>query len=72
MRMLTRADFKLAPLGDFADIYKPEWLANQPFGQMPFLIDEEEQYVIFESRAIIKCEWHRPQLDDSTRGAETT
>ncbi|GFZ51632.1 hypothetical protein JCM24511_09399 [Saitozyma sp. JCM 24511] len=47
-------DFKLAPLEDYADIYKPEWLANQPFGQMPFLIDEEQEYVIFESRAIIK------------------
>lgn len=61
-RVLTRADFKLAPLGDVADIYKPEWLANQPFGQMPFLIDEEEKYVIFESRAIIKCEWYRTRL----------
>lgn len=39
------------------DIRKPEWFEHQPFGQMPYLVDTETGLEVFESRAIIRCEW---------------
>jgi len=54
--MLT-ADFQLIEVGDLAQIKSPEWLEKQPFGQMPFIVDEETGAVIFESRAIARCEY---------------
>jgi glutathione S-transferase len=43
---------------EFSQIKSPEWLENQPFGQMPYLEDTENGFVIYESRAIVKCTSH--------------
>jgi len=32
----------------------PAWLENQPFGQIPYLKDESDGFIVFESRAIAK------------------
>ena len=41
---------------EFTKIKQPEWIAHQPFGQMPYLEDKEAGLEIFESRAISRCE----------------
>ena len=40
---------------DRAGMKQEPYLNHQPFGQMPYLVDEEAGIEIFESRAICKC-----------------
>ena len=61
------ADYILDDITDFYQVKSPEWIANQPFGQMPYLEDPEEGLVIFESRAISRCTC-APSLTAMTTG----
>lgn len=36
---------------------EPEWIAHQPFGQMPWMEDSETGIELFESRAIVACKF---------------
>ena len=47
-------DFKVE-LIDLAGMKREPHLNHQPFGQMPYLIDQETGIEVYESRAIIKC-----------------
>lgn len=53
---LNDADFRISQLEDYNIIRSPEWIEKQPFSQMPYAVDEVSGLVIFESRAIAKCE----------------
>lgn len=48
------SDVPVHSVADFAQVKSPEWLEKQPFGQMPYL--EDGDFVVFESRAIAKCQ----------------
>ena len=48
-------------------VKSPEWVANQPYGQMPYLEDPEAGLVIYESRAISRCECLRLPSQDRPR-----
>jgi glutathione S-transferase len=48
------SDVPLVNVTDFSEVKTPQWLEKQPFGQMPYL--EDGDFVVFESRAIAKCE----------------
>ncbi|KLT42857.1 putative glutathione S-transferase [Cutaneotrichosporon oleaginosum] len=47
------ADVKLES-HEFASIHGPEWAQKQPFNQMPYLVDDDTGFLVFESRAIAK------------------
>ncbi|BEI82549.1 hypothetical protein CcaverHIS002_0304170 [Cutaneotrichosporon cavernicola] len=47
------ADIKLEN-HDFHAIHEAAWAKNQPFNQMPYLVDNTTSFEIFESRAICK------------------
>lgn len=42
---------------DFKRVWTEEWRKHQPFNQMPYMLDNETGYSIYESRAIAKCEF---------------
>ena len=54
------ADFKVVPIDRDAMKVEP-YLNHQPFGQMPYLVDQENGLELFESRAICKCKRFSPQ-----------
>lgn len=71
------ADFQMVEIGDLSKIKSSEWLEKQPFGQMPYVVDEETGAVIYESRAIVRCEpacrensSHHHRTDSIRRGSE--
>lgn len=44
---------------DFKRVWTEEWRKHQPFNQMPYLLDNETGYNLYESRAIAKCACRR-------------
>lgn len=41
---------------DFKLVWSEEWRKHQPFNQMPYMLNKDTGYTIYESRAIAKCE----------------
>lgn len=56
-------DFKIDQ-ADFSQLKSPAWLEHQPFGQLPYLVDTETGVEIFETRAMIRCEFTAGFLTD--------
>lgn len=41
---------------EFKLVWSEEWRKHQPFNQMPYMLNNETGWTIYESRAIAKCE----------------
>ena len=41
---------------EFKQVWSEEWRKHQPFNQMPYMLNNDTGYTIYESRAISKCE----------------
>ena len=51
---MTGSDFRIVTV-DKGLMKAEPWLNHQPFGQMPYLLDDENGLEVFESRALIRC-----------------